>query len=129
MAIITFDEYLILPYPNYENSYPPYSAGRTQTGQLITQLTGTTTTAGLSKDVSYLAYNQLRLSYDINVINDVQLLKFKNISTSVASVSTRLDALDLKVSNMAPEVITQSISFLLGAFVALAFVLAAKVRF
>lgn len=64
--------------------------------------------------------------------------KFQNISTKLskpvhpvtfANISTKLTALDAKVANMQPEVITQSLSFLLGAFVALAFVLAAKMRF
>lgn len=113
----TFDQYLIIPYPGYENSYPPYSAGITSTHTLITQLTGDKNS--LSKDVSYLAYNQLRLSYNINTIADAQKIKFTQISSSVA-------ALDAKVAKMDPLVITQSISFLIGAFVAIAFIFAVR---
>ena len=98
--VIYADPYMIIPFRTYENSYPPYSAGIVKTNPvIITQLSGTTSLAGLSKDVSYLAYNQMRLSYQINV-------------------------LDAKVAKMEPLVITQSISFLIGAFVAIAFILA-----
>lgn len=48
---------------------------------------------------------------------------------SFTNISTKLAVLDTRIAKMEPQVITQSISFLLGAFVALAFVLASKVRY
>ncbi|WP_173200620.1 hypothetical protein [Geobacter sp. SVR] len=48
--------------------------------------------------------------------------------SSFSNISTKLSKLDQKVDNLQPQVITQSISFLLGAFVAIAFVVSASRR-
>lgn len=48
---------------------------------------------------------------------------------SIQAIDSRLIELDQKVANMQPQVITESISFLLGAFIAISFVLSSKMRF
>jgi hypothetical protein len=46
-----------------------------------------------------------------------------------SNISTKLASIDSRVANMQPQVITQSISFLVGAFIAIAFIIASKMRF
>lgn len=49
--------------------------------------------------------------------------------TSLQLLDSKITALDEKVANMQPQVITESISFLLGAFIAIAFVISSKMRY
>lgn len=49
--------------------------------------------------------------------------------SSLQLIDSKITALDEKVANMQPQVITESISFLLGAFIAIAFVISSKMRY
>lgn len=59
-----------------------------------------------------------------NLVNNQKIAQSEYVALSL-QVST----LDAKVSNMQPAVITESISFLIGAFTAIAFVVASRMRF
>lgn len=50
-------------------------------------------------------------------------------AVAITSLDAKITVLDAKVANMQPQVITESISFLLGAFIAIAFVISSKLRY
>ena len=85
----------------------------------------------IQDNVLGVGFDLYRIKTDVetvntNVIKTYDLLNKQQIAFT--SFSTSVAKFDYKVGNMEPLVITQSISFLLGAFVALAFVLATKMR-
>lgn len=67
-------------------------------------------------------YQKAMLDYIASRVENVALL------STVSALDTKVTALDTKVAQMDPAVITQSISFLIGAFISMAFVISSKFR-
>ena len=67
-------------------------------------------------------YQKAMLDYIASSVENVALI------STVSALDAKVTALDAKVAQMDPSVITQSISFLIGAFIAMAFVISSKFR-
>ncbi len=124
-------------------SFTAYAAATTTTSSQIAAFNSLQTNVlGIGYDLTQLVPSITTLNNNVLGVNTSvtnQIPKFNNISTKLqklyakpttfSNLSTQVHHLDVKVANMQPLVITQSISFLLGAFVALAFVMACKARY
>jgi hypothetical protein len=59
----------------------------------------------------------------------VGLTDLTAIFSNMSTINSKSDVIISRLDLMQPAVITESISFLIGAFVAIAFVLSSKVRY
>lgn len=86
-----------------------------------------------STDVTYQALTNIQESAQ-NIIsnqngyNGVTQAAFSRYSSRLSAVTVQNATIISRLDNMQPQVITQSLSFFLGAIVAIAFVLAARTR-
>ena len=115
-----YEPYFVLPsspYFSYPPTLPCWPGGKgtcTPVSNIYTASTGDVLT-----DIYYSHINQSLLAANQASLSYLTTTKFSNISSQISR-------LDSKVAQMDPTVITQSISFLIGAFVSIAFVLASK---
>lgn len=94
--------------------------------QLQTNIFGITSNTALTAVAVSNVASQLTTSQ-----TSIDSLKtsFSTYSATVSSITKQNDLIISRLDNMQPEVITQSMSFMLGAFVAIAFVLSSKIRY
>lgn len=97
------------------------------------QSTGQTKSFPLSVVVSCTIFKLtfIHSSFGRTGISEFDVFTDTDINTirKLESISNKISSLNTKVANMDPITITQSISFLLGSFTALAFVMASNQRF